>query len=72
MVRPGEVCLLVVGYADGAEPFRMLTRVSIDVGLHKVPEPTLTNAEMEPVAYAAKMALVKVLRQRKSNGEGGK
>lgn len=63
-----EVCLVVVGYASGREPFRLLGRVSADTGMDAMPDPPLTMAEMQPVAFAAKMALAKVLvaRRRKA------
>lgn len=59
-----EVGLVVVGYADGREPFRLLGRVSADLGIDTMPDPPLTMAEMQPVAFAAKMALGKVLAAR--------
>lgn len=60
-----ECCLIVVGYASGREPFRLLGRVSADTGRESMPDPPLTDAEMQPVAFAAKMALAKVLSARK-------
>jgi hypothetical protein len=60
-----EVCLVVVGYASGREPFRLLGRVSADTGEDALPNPPLTATEMQPVAFAAKMALAKVLSARK-------
>ena len=60
-----EVCLVVVGYASGREPFRLLGRVSADTGMDAMPDPPLTMDEMQPVAFAAKMALAKVLSARK-------
>lgn len=60
-----ERCLVVVGYVDGKDPFRLLGRVSADLGLDNMPDPPLTMAEMQPVAFAAKMALAKVLATRK-------
>lgn len=59
-----EVCMVVVGYVSGKDPFRMLGRVSADTGMETMPDPPLTMAEMQPVAFAAKMALAKVLAQR--------
>jgi hypothetical protein len=38
--------------------------VSADLGLDEMPDPPLTMAEMQPVAFAAKMAIGKVLRER--------
>jgi len=63
--RGQEVCLVVVGYVTGRDPFRLLGRVSADTGFDALPDPPLTNAEMEPVAFAAKMAFAKVLAARK-------
>ena len=60
-----EVCLVVVGYVSGREPFRLLGRVAADTGAGTLPDPPLTAAEMQPVAFAAKMALAKVLAARK-------
>jgi hypothetical protein len=64
-----EVCLVVVGYASGREPFRLLGRVSADTGEDAMPDPPLTDAEMQPVAFAAKMALAKVLAARRKTKE---
>jgi hypothetical protein len=60
-----ECCLVVVGYASGREPFRLLGRVDADTGEDALPDPPLTQAEMQPVAFAAKMALGKVLAARR-------
>lgn len=60
-----EVCLVVVGYASGREPFRLLGRVDADMGEDAMPDPPLTMTEMQPVAFAAKMALAKVLMARR-------
>lgn len=60
-----EVCLVVVGYVSGRDPFRLIGRVSADTGLPAMPDPPLTMAEMQPVAFAAKMAFAKVLSARK-------
>lgn len=65
-----EVCLVVVGYVSGREPFRLLGRVSADIGADAMPDPPLTMAEMQPVAFAAKMALGKVLAKRRQNSAG--
>lgn len=64
-----ERCLVVVGYVDGKEPFRLLGRVDADMGLDEMPDPPLTMAEMQPVAFAAKIALAKVLIARKHKKE---
>jgi hypothetical protein len=60
-----ERCLIVVGYVDGRDPLRLLGRVSADLGLDEMPDPPLTMAEMQPVAYAAKMAIARVIVGRK-------
>lgn len=60
-----EVCLVVVGYASGREPFRLLGRVSADTGLPAMPDPPITDAEMQSVAHAAKMAFAKALLARR-------
>jgi hypothetical protein len=60
-----EVCMVVVGYVSGRDPFRLLGRVSADMGENSMPDPPLTMAEMQPVAFAAKMALAKVLMARR-------
>jgi hypothetical protein len=60
-----EVCLVVVGYVSGRDPFRLLGRVSADTGTTELPDPPLTFDEMQPVAFAAKMALGKVLAARR-------
>ena len=59
-----EVCLAVVGYASGRDPFRLLGRVDADMGLGAMPDPPLSMAEMQPVMFAAKIALAKVLAAR--------
>lgn len=60
-----EVCLVVVGYVSGRDPFRLLGRVAADLGEDAMPNPPLTMIEMQPVAFAAKMALAKVLSARR-------
>lgn len=60
-----EVCLVVVGYVSGREPFRLLGRVSADTGIDAMPDPPLTDVEMQSVAFAAKRALAKVLLARR-------
>jgi hypothetical protein len=62
--RGQEVLLGVVGYASGRDPFRLMGRVSFDTGFESLPVPELTMQEMQSVAYAAKMALYKVLSAR--------
>jgi len=65
-----EVCLVVVGYASGREPFRLLGRVDADMGEDMMPDPPLTMAEMQPVAHAAKMALARVIWGRRKAKRG--
>ena len=67
--RGQEVCLVVVGYVTGREPFTLLGRVAADTGFDHLPDPPLMASEMGPVAFAAKMAFAKVLGARK-RGEG--
>jgi len=62
--RGQEVCMVVVGYVTGRRPFTLMGRVSADTGMD-LPATELTMAEMQPVAFAAKMALIKVLVARK-------
>lgn len=64
-----EACLVVVGYVSGRDPFRLLGRVSADTGEDALPNPPLTTAEMQSVAYAAKMALGKVLSARRRSAK---
>ena len=65
-----EVCMVVVGYVTGRDPFRLIGRVSADTGFPAMPDPPLTMAEMQPVAFAAKMALAKVLHNRNKARRG--
>ena len=65
-----EVCMVVVGYVSGRDPFRLLGRVSADTGDGAMPDPPLTMGEMQPVAFAAKMAFAKVLSARRKRGVG--
>jgi hypothetical protein len=65
-----EVCMVVVGYVSGRDPFRLIGRVSADTGNDAMPDPPLTMEEMQPVAFAAKMALAKVLIARRKRGNG--
>lgn len=60
-----EVCMIVVGYVSGREPFRLLGRVCADTGMDALPSPELTATEMQSVAFAAKMAFAKVIRKRR-------
>lgn len=62
----GQECLMiVVGYASGRDPFRLLGRVSADTGEPMMPSQPITDHDMQPVAYAAKMAFYKVLKAKK-------
>ena len=67
-----EECMLVVYVCRGSGDKRFIAeaRVMADVGL-PWPEPTVTTEEMQPVAFAAKMALLKSLRGRKQPPKGG-
>ncbi len=60
-------CMLVVYTcrASGPDRFVRVADVMADVGV-MWPDPPVTVAEMQPVVFAAKMALLKVLRQRKT------
>jgi hypothetical protein len=62
-----EECMLVVYVcrASGEQRFVHVAEVMADVGL-RWPDPPITVAEMQPVTFAAKMALLRVLRQRKA------
>ena len=57
--------MVVVGYVSGRDPFRLIGRVAADLGESAMPDPPLTMAEMQPVAFAAKMAIAKVLADRR-------
>ncbi len=60
-----EGLMLTVGWSNArAMPMVLRGRVEVDMAM-AMPSPMLTTAEMQPVAFAAKMALAKVLRQRK-------
>jgi hypothetical protein len=65
-----EVCMVVVGYVSGRDPFRLLGRVAADTGMDSMPDPPLTMAEMQPVAFAAKMALAKAFTTRRKSQRG--
>ena len=66
-----EVCMVVVGYVSGRDPFRLIGRVSADLGETTMPDPPLTMAEMQPVAFAAKMAIAKVIAGRRRRASKG-
>lgn len=60
-----EGLMLVVGWYVAPSPSTGIHWTSsVDMST-PVPDPPLTREEMEPVAFAAKMALAKVLRARK-------
>lgn len=67
-----EVCMVVVGYVSGRDPFRLLGRVAADLGESAMPDPPLTMTEMQPVAFAAKMAIAKVLSNRRRAAKGAR
>lgn len=62
--------LVVVGYTAGPPHPMIAGRLSADVGL-PCPDPLPTSEEMQAVAYAAKMAMIKVLRKRKKERRNG-
>lgn len=62
--------MVVVGYVSGRDPFRLIGRVAADTGMDAMPNPPLTMAEMQPVAFAAKMALAKVITARRKSHRG--
>ncbi len=62
--RESERFLINVGWASGAAPMVFQGRISADTGL-PIPTPPPTADEMAEVAYAAKRALLRVLRTRK-------
>lgn len=58
----------VVAVQDSRDRLNLFkNRITFDTGL-PIPDPPLTQAEMQPVAFAAKMALIKVLLKRKKRG----
>lgn len=72
---PFNEFLVVVGYNRSLAKYRgtplgdpdrhvMFGRVSADMAMDP-PDPPLTDQEMQPVAFAAKMALAKVMSARK-------
>jgi hypothetical protein len=62
---PFEEFLLRVSVSRGADHRIRLVEVMADVGL-SFPDPPVTVEEMQLVTFAAKMALLKILRKRKS------
>lgn len=53
------------GGDDGRGHLVQRGKVTADVGLENFPDPPPTAEEMQQVMFAAKMALLKILRQRK-------
>ena len=41
-------------------------KVMVDLGLDRAPSPSFTNQEMQQIAFAAKMAALKCLQDRKN------
>ena len=66
-----EKFMLVITWEDGALPFRSKARVSVDMAT-EIPNPPPTDAEMQAVAHAAKMAMAKVMRARSKKPRGDK
>lgn len=61
-----EGLMLTLGWSDARhEPLILRSTVQVDMA-QPMPSPMLTTAEMQLVAFAAKMALLRVLRQRKA------
>lgn len=61
-----ERFMIIVGWEDGRDPMRIKGRVSADSG-YGIPDPPPTSGEMQEVALAAKMAMLKVLKRRGHN-----
>lgn len=64
MKASGEEFLIRVSWSCTPDHKIMRGMVTADVGLPP-PSPPLTNAEMQDVTFAAKMAVIKALRLRK-------
>lgn len=56
----------VLNHEDGQPQHARRGEVMLDLGLERAPIPELSPDEMQRVAFAAKMATLKLLRQRKS------
>jgi len=54
--------------AEGGERHVLHAMVTADMS-RPFPDPPITQAEMQPVCFAAKMALAKILRARRGSGE---
>ena len=65
MLRVSWSCL---NHADGQPQHCRRGEVMLDLGLEQVPDPELTGEEMQRIAFAAKMAALKVLSARKRGG----
>jgi len=50
---------------DDPDRHMMRAMVTADTGFERVPKPDITVAEMQEVAFAAKMALINVIQKRK-------
>jgi len=59
-----EEFILRVAWSSAPNHFVRCNEVMADVGLPK-PDPPPTDEEMQEVAFAAKMAMLKCLRKRK-------
>lgn len=70
--RGGEECMLYVAWSGLKDPgdngqghVRRRGEVTVDLGLDAVPTPPFTDAEMQAIAFGAKIAALKALRRRK-------
>lgn len=54
----------VLNHADGQPQHARRGEVMLDLGLEQAPDPELTGDEMQQVAFAAKMAVLKALARR--------
>ena len=68
----GPECMIRVSWSaafdkndDGDGPLLRRGEVTADLGLDSPPEPCFTDREMQDITFAAKMAALKCLRQRK-------
>jgi hypothetical protein len=59
------LCCVYWTHGSGFGGFVRHSEVSVDMAVEKMPDPPITVEEMQSVAFAAKMALAKVLRARK-------
>ena len=56
----------VLNHADGQPQHTRRGEVMLDLGLEAAPSPDLTSAEMQEVAFAAKIAALKALAKRRA------